>query len=116
MLATISISYGIPIIQTKNTKETAEMIKSITKREQIRKEKTFNLNLEKKPLTTKELQEYIVSSLPTVGPTLAKSLLRKFKTIKNIINTNSDQLEKVEKLGKKKAKIIQEILNEFYED
>ncbi|MBT4334577.1 DEAD/DEAH box helicase [archaeon] len=115
MLATITISYGIPLIQTKNTKETAQLLRSIAKREQIQKEKTFNLNLEKKPLTTRELQEYIISSLPTIGPTLAKALLREFKTVKNIINAKSNQLEKIEKLGKKKTKIIKEIINEQYD-
>ena len=114
MLATIAVSFNIPILQTRNPIETANLIKTIAKREQEDKNKEFGVRLERKPLTTKELQEFIVESLPTVGPTLAKSLLKKFKTVKKIIN--SKNLHKAEGLSEKRAEEIIKILEEVYEE
>ena len=114
MLATIAISYNVPILQTKNPIETANLLKVIAKREQEAKTKDFGVNLNKKPLTTKELQEFVIESLPTVGPTLAKNLLKKFKTIKKIINTKN--LHKAEGISKKRAEEITKLLQEVYEE
>ena len=43
MLSTIAVSYGIPIIQTKNNKETAELLHIIAKREQDPEKKQFQI-------------------------------------------------------------------------
>lgn len=115
MFATIAISYGIPIIQTKNNFETASLLKAIAKREQSERKKDFDFHSEKKPLTLKEQQEYIVSSFPGIGPTLSKPLLKKFKSIKKIVNAKQEQLEKVEKIGDKKAEDIRKVLDSEYE-
>ena len=67
-------------------------------------------------MTGKEQQEYIVGSLPNIGPKLAKELLKEFKTVKNVVNASEEDLQKVDKLGEKKAKEIQETLSKEYED
>ncbi|MEK6952490.1 MAG: ERCC4 domain-containing protein, partial [Nanoarchaeota archaeon] len=115
MLATIAISFGIPIIRTKNQLDTAELIKVIAKREQDAESKDIGVRLEKKPLTTKEQQEFIIESLPGIGPSLAKSLLLEFKTVKSLINAEPEKIQKVDKMGPKKTEEIIRILNEFYE-
>ena len=61
------------------------------------------------------MQEYIVSSLPGVGPTLARPLLKEFKSIKNIVNASEEELRKIELIGEKKAKQIYDSLNKEYE-
>jgi Fanconi anemia group M protein len=114
MLATIAISYGIPLLFTKNSKETAAMLLIIAKREQ-EESKGFTFHAEKKPLTLHEQQEYVISSLPGVGAGLAKPLLRKFKTIKKVINATQEQLEKVENIGPKKAQAIKGVVESEYE-
>jgi len=115
MLATIAISYGIPIIQTKNSQETASLFYAIAKREQEETTKEYDMHGEKKPLTLKEQQEYVISSLPGIGPALAKPLLKLFRTIKNIVNADKEELEKVEKIGPKKAEDIIKVLENKYE-
>lgn len=114
MLAAISIGYGVPILQTKTMKETASLIAVMAKREQDETSKDFNLHGDRKPMTIKEQQEYIVSAFPGVGAALAKPLLREFKSIKNIVNSSEEDLKKVEKIGEKKAKEIQRVLGEEY--
>ena len=63
----------------------------------------------KKPLSLKELQEYIGSSLPGVGSGLAKPLLKKFKSIKKLVNAKEEKLQKVSKIGREKARKIREV-------
>ncbi len=114
MLATIVSSFKIPILRTKDSLDTVELIKAIAKREQSQEEKDIAIRTDKIPMTTKEQQEFIIESLPMIGPSLAKALLRKFKTVRNIINAPQKELEEVEKIGPKKAKEIQSILEDIY--
>ncbi|MBM3200598.1 hypothetical protein FJZ53_06685, partial [Candidatus Woesearchaeota archaeon] len=116
MLAAIVVDFGIPIIYTKHFLETVSLLKTIAKREQDFEKKDIGVRTERKPLTTKEQQEFIIESLPNIGPSLAKSLLKEFKTVKSIINANHDDLQKVENLGQKKAADIKRIVDEVYDE
>ncbi|MBW2985497.1 DEAD/DEAH box helicase [Candidatus Woesearchaeota archaeon] len=116
MLATIAVSYNIPLLQTKDEKETASLIYTIARREQETNKGAFTPHSNKKAFSLKEQQEYIVSSLPDIGMTLAKPLLKKFKTIKNLVNAKASKLTEVEKIGKIKAKKIRDVLDTEYED
>ncbi|MBR9676895.1 DEAD/DEAH box helicase [Candidatus Woesearchaeota archaeon] len=113
-LAAITVSFNVPLITTKNSFDTAALIAMIAKREQTSKFKEVALHSQKPTITDAQLQEYIIASLPGVGPTLAKPLLEKFKTIKNIVNASLEQLQEVEKIGLKKAKLIKDILEKDY--
>ena len=112
MLATISIDFGIPILTTKNAEETALLLAIIAKR-QVQDKKDFTLH-GAKPLTLKEQQEYIISALPGVGSVLSKPLLKKFGSVKKIINASEDKLKKVELIGDKKASKIKEVVESNY--
>ncbi len=114
MLSTIAVSYGIPVLQTKNNKETAELLYIIAKREQDPEKKHFNPHGSKKPITDKELQEYIVSSLPNVGPAMAKELLHHFRNVRKIFVASEEELKKVSGVGDKTAKDIQKTLDKDY--
>jgi len=116
MLATIAVSYGIPVIQTKDFKDTAHTLLAMARREQENGSKEFSLHSCKKPLTLKEQQEYIVSSLPFVGPSAAKELLKHMKTVKNIINADEKDLKQVNKVGDKIAKGIKDVVEKDYEN
>jgi len=115
MLAAITVSYGVPILYTKNFKDTAQLLNIIAKREQEDVGKDFSLHPQKKALSFKEQQEYIVSSLPGVGSGLAKPLLKYFKSVKNVMNAEQKELENVEKIGKKKAERIKDIVDREYQ-
>ena len=114
MLATILIDYGIPMLFTKNARETASVLFIIAKREQEGKSETFSVHQEKKEMGLSDLQEYVVSSFPGVGGALARPLLRKFVTIKNFVNASVDELKEVENIGDVKAKKIKEIVDGEY--
>ncbi len=116
MLATIAVSYGIPTLFTKNQRETASLLAAIARREQEETGKNFSPHSEKKTSTLKEQQEYIVSSLPDVGPNLAKELLKKFRTVKKIANAKHEKLRNINKIGDKKAKKINDLFESEYEE
>ena len=113
MLSSIAIDYQIPMLFTKNYRDTAAYLALISKRLEKPK-RNISLISKRKPLTIKEQQEYIIESLPGIGPNLSKSLLKKFKTIKNIINAKEEKLKKVNKIGDKKSKLIRNIIDSEY--
>ncbi len=114
MLSTIAVSYGIPIIYTKSQAETASILYTIAKREQTEEKHEFTLHGAKRTFNLKEQQEYIASALPSVGPTLAKDLLKNFGTLEKLFAADVDDLKKVPKVGKKIAEKIRSILEKEY--
>ena len=114
MLATIAVSYGIPILQTKDAKDTAALLTAIARREQEAEKKDWGVRLERKPLTTKEQQEFIIESLPGIGPVAARALLTQLKSVKAVMNADCPTLKEVDLLGPKKAEEIRRIIEAEY--
>jgi len=114
-LSAVAVDFGVPILYTKNPKDSAQLLKIIAKREQEEIGVSFNVHPEKKNLSIKEQQEYIISSLPGIGTGLAKPMLKHFKSVKNVINAEQKELEEVEKIGKKKAEKIKDIVDRDYQ-
>lgn len=108
MLATIAISFGIPTISTKNFRDTAELLITIAKREQ-KDDSYFSPHAQKRGISLKDRQEYFISALPNIGLKLAKELLEKFGTPKNIVNASEEELKKVDKIGEVKAKKLKDV-------
>jgi ERCC4-related helicase len=115
MISTITVSYGIPIIQTRNAKDTTEYLISIAKREQS-EEKNDIQHHYKKPETIKEQQEYFVSALPNIGMGGARPLLKHFKSVKNIVNASEDELKEVDLIGPKKSKTLKDLFDKEWEE
>ncbi len=113
MLGAIAVDYQVPMLNTKNAEDTALLMAVIAKREQSDEKKEFTLH-SMKPLTLKEQQEYLISALPGVGPVLSKPLLKKFGSVKKILNASIDKLKEVELIGEKKASKIKEIVDSKY--
>lgn len=94
-LLSILLKYKVPIIYTKDYKDTAKFLSVLSKRV----ERESSLNVTKKSLNKKERLQFILESFPGIGPKNAKKLLKKFKSIKNIINSSPEELKK--EIGKK---------------
>lgn len=94
--------HNIPLIFTKNEEDTANYLFILAK-QQIKGIQESSLH-SRKPKTSKEQKQYIIESFPEIGPKNAELLLKKFKSIKNIINAKEEQL--IEVLGKKAESII----------
>ncbi len=94
-LLSITLKHKIPIIFTKDSKDTARYIQVISKK----KEKEISLKPKKRSLNKKEQLQFIIEGFPGIGPLTAKKLLKEFKTIKNILNCSLEDLQKL--IGKK---------------
>lgn len=115
MIATIIVSYGIPLIQTRNSKDTAEYLISIAKREQAEDKNDIQHHY-KKPETIKDQQEYFISALPNIGMGGAIPLLKHFKSVKNIVNASEKELQDVDLIGPKKSKALKDIFDKEWEE
>lgn len=113
MLAAIAVSYGIPIIYSKNPKDTAGLLVAIAKREKEANAPQPSLHV-KKPATLSQQQEYVIASLPGIELKLAKALLQKFGSAADVINASEEQLQKVELIGPKKAAEIKKVIDSEY--
>lgn len=106
-LLSIVLKYNIPIIYTKNAKDTAKFISVLAKKQGTE----MSLIQKKKPKTIKEQLQFIIEGFPGIGPKTAKKILEHFGSIKNLTNAQLKELEKI--LGKK-AEIFYKILNQKY--
>lgn len=113
MMASIAIDFQTPILQTRNHRDTAGLLAIIAKR--LEKPRSLPSLLKKrKPLTIKQQQEFLVQSLPGVGAQTAQNLLKKFKTIENIVKASEKELIEVEKIGKLRAKQLKDLFEKEY--
>ncbi len=115
-LSSIMLDYQVPIFFTDSVKETVSFLYLIAKREQLGKGKEIRLRIGRKGLSDSELQQFVVESLPSIGPTLAKNLLRKFGSVKKVFSADEKKLMKTDKIGEKKAKEIRKLIELEYKD
>ncbi len=115
MIATIAIQYNIPLLFTKNPQETASLLQLIARKEAEAGRHDHQPRAQK-PLAKRELQEYVVASLPGVGGALAKQLLNHFKSVRAIANASEEKLAMVEKVGEKKARQIHDLFTSRYDE
>ncbi|NIO21400.1 MAG: hypothetical protein GTN76_11845 [Candidatus Aenigmarchaeota archaeon] len=113
-LASLAIDYKIPIIWTRNTKETANQIYWLAYREQVKEKRSLAIRCSRKFASVSDQQEFLISGLPHINTKLSKNLLKKFKTPKRVFSAKEDKLMKVDGIGKEKAKRVWELLNKEY--
>ena len=106
-LLSTAIDNQIPIIFTENEEDTAKYLSVLAMRESI--PKTPTSLRQKLSLSKEEQKQFILESFPGIGPATAKKLIEKFKSIKNIINADMNELEEL--LGKK-ADLFSKIISD----
>ncbi|RMD57896.1 DEAD/DEAH box helicase [Candidatus Woesearchaeota archaeon] len=116
MIATIAVGFGIPIVYTRDEKDTAALLVAIARREQESSRKDFSPHANRKPVTLREQQEYLVSALPGVGPSLAKVLLKRFKSVYGVLSASEEELKKTAGIGDKIARQIRDLVLASYSE
>ncbi|MDF1532146.1 MAG: DEAD/DEAH box helicase [ANME-2 cluster archaeon] len=114
VLASIVTDFGVPILNTRDETETAEMIGAIARREQEDNKRTPSLHGKKTAMTLKEQQEYIISAISNIGPSAAGKLLRHFGSVEAVMKASTDELMEVELIGQKTAQRIREVVGGDY--
>lgn len=113
-IAAIAIDFGISIIPTRNSQDTAAMIKRIAVREQSGDKVNIQIRTDKKPTSLWEQQLFIIESLPNIGPVNAKNLLQHFGSVEKVINASESELQEVDGIGEKTAKNIRKVVQSKY--
>jgi len=114
MLASITAGFGIPLLQTKNPQETAGMLLALAKREQDQQQGSYSPHAAKRISTLKDMQEYLVSSLPGIGLSTAKNLLTHFGSVRKLFDAEVKELQAVDGVGPKTAEQVRDILDKAY--
>lgn len=112
-LASIITDFGVPIMFTKDGRETAKVLSAILKRE-IGEKRVIGIRGEKRSMSLQERQQFIVEGLPKVSGVLAQRLLSQFGSIKAIVEADVEELCKVRGIGKGIAEEIMKTLREKY--
>ncbi|MFZ3093962.1 MAG: DEAD/DEAH box helicase [Methanothrix sp.] len=112
-LASVAVDYGMPIIPTEDQEDTASVITMLAARER-RAGHEPKLHGHKTARTLKEQQEYLISAIPSVGPSVARKLLRHFGSIEKVIAASKEELQEVDMVGPKIAERIRELVGVEY--
>ncbi|NPA76960.1 MAG: DEAD/DEAH box helicase [Candidatus Diapherotrites archaeon] len=112
-LSSLIADYGISVLFTKDVADTAAYIRALARREQ-EQGRDVRLRGEKRIMSLPEMQQFIVESLPFVGPKLAKQLLTHFGSVESVFTASERDLARVEGIGPKKAKEIRKVVSEPY--
>ncbi|MBI4438310.1 DEAD/DEAH box helicase [Candidatus Woesearchaeota archaeon] len=115
MLATLAVSYGIPLLNSRSSLDTAALVLAVARKEQEGGVNSYTPH-KGKPASVSQQQEYIVSSFPSIGKSLAKPLLRRFRTVRNIVNASEQELREVDLIGEKKARDIRGVIDAEYSE
>ena len=93
LLTSISTNSQTSIIRTQDYEDTTKYLITLAK-QQLKPNQEISLH-SRIPKTKKEQKQYILESFPNIGPAKAKQLLKKFKTIKETINAEEEDLEPI---------------------
>ena len=112
----IVVDFGIPILTTKDSVETADLLYVMAKREQREDKKSVAIRGEKTSMSTKERQQFVIEGFPNVSSVIAKRLLDHFGSIRAISIASERELQEVNGVGKHIASSIFALLNAHYAD
>ncbi len=114
-MASILSDFNVPVIFTRNPKETAKLISSLVKRENTQK-RPVRLVTAKKSTSVGERQRMIIETLPNVSSRLSQRLLEHFGSVKNVIDAEVEDLIRVRGIGRRTAEEIYDLVNRKFQN
>lgn len=115
-IISLYIDYNVQVIRSKDADETTAIMAKIAEMEQSQEKREPKILGRKRAFTRAEWQVLVLSSIPGVGPKIAKQLLKKFGNVRAVANASIEELKEVDKIGKKKAEKIHEVLTEEFKE
>ena len=110
----IIVDFGIPIITTRNARETADFLAVMAQREQLEGHRDVAIRGRKWSMSLMENQQFMIEGLPNISAVLAKRLLQHFGSIRGIMNASEQELCEVHGVGKTIAADIVKVVNAEY--
>jgi len=115
-IASVIIDFGVPILWTRSSSETALLILSIARREQSKGERRPRVRMERKPESLAHEQEFIVAGLPLIDTVLARRLLKAFGSVEKVFLASEKELQDVEGIGRKISERIRKVASTQYRE
>ncbi|MCD5409536.1 MAG: DEAD/DEAH box helicase [Methanocellales archaeon] len=115
-LGSVVVGFGVPTITTEGAEDTAAFLYVVAKQEQGGGGRPPTLHSGGVPLTLKEQQEYLISSISNIGPVIARRLLLHFGSVQNVMSAPLDDLMVVFGVGPKTAARIREVVGSEYKE
>jgi ERCC4-related helicase/ERCC4-type nuclease len=109
-LAALTTDFGISVLTTIDSDDTAALLVSIAKREQTEPRRDAPLRLGKAAMNDRDRRLFLLEGLPGVSAVLARRLLGHFGTVEAVTNASEEELLKVNGIGRKTATEIRRIL------
>ncbi|MHA1187577.1 MAG: ERCC4 domain-containing protein, partial [Candidatus Heimdallarchaeota archaeon] len=114
-LSSFMIDFGVSIIQTQSSEESAVILKRLAIREQKTKKRKALIRKAFKISNPRENALSVLSSFPGINRVLATRMLEKLKSVKGVINASKEDLNEIEGMGVKKSKKFTELAGETYD-
>lgn len=114
-LASIVGDFRVPVLHTRDARETAELLAALARREQSERGRAVAVRSGEGAMTDPERLRFVVEGLPGVSAVLATRLLERFGTVAALAQASEEDLREVEGVGKKKAASIHGTLHREYE-
>jgi Fanconi anemia group M protein len=113
-LASLSVDFGVSVLQTRGEADTADLLSVLADREQTARDRTVSVHGEKSAKTLAEQQEYVVGSIADVGPVTARSLLSQFGSVEAVMTADREALQAVDGVGEVTADRIRSVVASDY--
>ncbi|MBY9000124.1 MAG: DEAD/DEAH box helicase family protein [Candidatus Heimdallarchaeota archaeon] len=111
-LTSLITDFRIPIIHTKDQRETAEILYAFAKREQVERKRRVSIG-KRKGLGLQIQLEEAISALPHVDHKISRRLLKHFGSFREIIAANREDFFDIKGVGEK---IASDIIDFIYAD
>jgi DNA excision repair protein ERCC-4 len=113
-IASVTLAYDLRLLFTATPEETAMAIAALVRNSRARPAPPGTFNAPPKGKDLPHQQLYFVSSIPGIGPKLAKRLLARAGTPRRAINFTEAQLAMVPGMGWKRAERVTRMLDARY--
>lgn len=113
-LASIATDYHVGVLFTRDAADTARLLAAIARREQLKESRPVAVRQSKAAMGDDERLRFIVEGLPHVSAVLARRLLERFGTVREIVNATEEDLARVDGIGPATAAAIHRALRTQY--
>ena len=113
-LSALLLSYGMSVLSTPNTTETAHLIAMMARQEQAGIPE-ISLTPKRKAVDLADMQRRVIEMLPRCGVVVARELLQHFGSVRRIATATIAELHGVQGIGAKTAAEIARVLTAEYE-
>ncbi len=109
-LASITVDFNVPVVITRDPKETSELLLAILKRSGAGNGEK-RVRVRSKGGRTYDIQVNVLSSLPGISVITARKLLERFGSLRRVIAATEEELKEVEGIGRVKARALSTLLD-----